>query len=269
MSTQLLIYEQATPVSRQRHGNWSVRSGTDFAFARNVNSVPLLAVEFPATATEYAIVFAGSGDSVVPVVMLGIRERENLYVDSVGGWAGQYVPAFIRRYPFVFASADDGSTFTLCIDEEFAGCNQDGAGERLFDAQGEQTQYLARVLEFLQAYEAHYRRTVAFCARLRELDLLEPMNAQFRLRSGETFALSGFSAVDRNRLKALDPAQLADLARSDELELIYLHLASMRNVTKAARRLGPQAVVEGAPEVAGEEGAPTAPTAPEAGEEGG
>lgn len=59
------------------------------------------------------------------------------------------MPAFLRRYPFVFSSNDDASTFTLCIDEEFDGLNQDGRGERLFDSEGERTQYLQNVLGFL------------------------------------------------------------------------------------------------------------------------
>ncbi len=34
MTAQLLIYEQAVPVSVERHGDLSVKSGTDFGFAR-------------------------------------------------------------------------------------------------------------------------------------------------------------------------------------------------------------------------------------------
>ena len=44
MSTQLLIYESAVPVSSQRHAQWSVEVGADYAFSRRVNAVPLMAV---------------------------------------------------------------------------------------------------------------------------------------------------------------------------------------------------------------------------------
>src|SRR5215510_423732 len=62
MATQLLIYETAVPVSAARHRDASVEVGADYAFARSVNSVPLMAVEFPHAAPEYAIVFAGAGE---------------------------------------------------------------------------------------------------------------------------------------------------------------------------------------------------------------
>ena len=42
-------------------------------------------------------------------------------------------------------------------------------------------------------------------------------------------ALGGFSVVDRARLKTLSGNVLAQLVQSDELELIYAHLVSMRN----------------------------------------
>ena len=78
MSTQLLIYERAVPLSSQRHKEWSVKTGADYAFARQVNSVPLVAVEFPHAAAEYSIVFAGKDEAMMPIAILGMRDNENL-----------------------------------------------------------------------------------------------------------------------------------------------------------------------------------------------
>ena len=242
MSTQLLIYERAVPVNKGRHRDWSVKTGKDYRFAQHVNSVPLMAAEFSTAAAEYAIVFAGNEEAVMPIIILGVRDRENLYLAEAGDWQAKYIPAFVRRYPFVFSSSDDGKTFTLCIDEEYAGCNQEGRGERLFDADGERTQYLAGVLEFLQAYQVQFQRTQVFCRKLKKLGLLEPMQAQLVLGgSGELTSLGGFMAVNRERLKALSGEQLAELAQTDELELVYLHLQSMRNLSEIAQRAAPQA----------------------------
>ncbi|MCO6049622.1 SapC family protein [Mesorhizobium sp. RP14(2022)] len=237
MSKQLLIYERAVPVSRQNHGAISVKAGNDFGFARHVNSVPLMTAEFGAVSPEYAIVFAGEGQEIIPVVLLGVRDNENLFVKEDGAWSGKYVPAFLRRYPFVFASTDAGDNFTLCIDEDFSGANTDGIGERLFDSAGERTQYLQSVLGFLQAYQQQFIRTQAFTRRLAELDLLEPMQAQFTLPGNQRMTLTGFQAVNADRLKALSGDKLETLARSDELDLIYAHLHSLRNFTATAERL--------------------------------
>ncbi len=256
MTTQLLIDQRAIPVTKQRHGDWSVKAGTDYAFTRQVNSVPLMAVEFPSAAAEYAIVFAGTEETVMPVVILGVKERENRYLTDTGGWQAKYIPAFVRRYPFVFSSSEDGTKFALCIDEEFTGCNQEGRGERLFDAEGEQTQYLRSVLEFLKSYQAQFQRTQAFCKKLKDLSLLEPMQAQFTLGTGERAMLAGFMAVNREKLKALSGEQLAELIKTDELELMFQHLQSMRNLSEVAQRAAPR--VDVAQSAAPEEAAPSA-----------
>ena len=232
-----MIYETAVPVSHARHGNWSLEVGTDYTFCRNVNSVPLMAAEFASAALEYAIVFGGTGDVVFPVAVLGVRTDENLYVTKQGGWQAKYIPAFVRRYPFIFSSRDEGKTFTLCIDEAFPGFNQSGRGERLFGDEAKPTPYVEKVLKFGQQYQFEFQRTQGFCKKLKDLNLLEPMQAQINLGSGERMALRGFSVVDRTRLKTLSANVLAELVHSDELELIYIHLVSMRNFATARDRL--------------------------------
>ena len=240
MATQLLIYENAVPVTQSRHGQWSVEVLGNYAFADKVNSLPLMAVEMPLAATEYCIVFAGDAQALMPVVIVGVREHENLYLSADGTWQAKYVPAFLRRYPFVFSASEDGNTFTLCIDEAFAGCNQEGRGARLFRDDGKPTAYVESVLKFLQDYQTQFRVTQAFCDKLKRLDLLEPMQAQVTTQSGQRAALTGFMAVSRERLKKLSGEALADLARTDELELAYLHLNSLRNFSVLSDRLAAQ-----------------------------
>ena len=121
MSTQLLIYEKTAPVTNQRHRDWSIKKGADCTFAKHVNAVPLTAVEFGAASAEYAIVFTGTAGAYMPTVILGMRDRQNLYLNEDGSWRAKYLPAFIRRYPFVFASDEGGKRFTLCLDEAFSG----------------------------------------------------------------------------------------------------------------------------------------------------
>ena len=236
MAKQLMIYERAVPISNERHRDWSVRSGQDYSFARGINSVPLLAAEFIPAAAEYAIVFAGDGEAVFPSVILGMREGENAFVGEDNTWQGRYAPAFLRRYPFVFSRSEDGATFTLCIDEEFEGFNKENKGERLFDADGNRTQYLENMLTFVREYQMQFNRTLQFANHLRELEILEPAQARFQLPGGEQAALSGFFTINRDKLKALPGDKLAEMAKTDELELCYVHLQSLNNLTPMAQR---------------------------------
>jgi hypothetical protein len=228
LSKQLLIYEQVVPVSSIHHRDMSIKFDGNYEFARETNFVPLIASEFPHASADFTIVFAGAGDTIRPVAIMGLRQGENLYVTEQGDFTARYVPVFLRRYPFIFSSGDEGETFTLCVDEEFSGCNRDGRGERLFDADGEQTQYLKGVLEFLKDHQVQHQRTERFCQKINDLGLLDPMSAQFTMANGEKIALTGFLAVDRDKLKALTGEQFQELAQTDEMELIYIHLQSMR-----------------------------------------
>lgn len=240
MTKQLLIYGNATPVSSDRHRSWGIEANGNLSFAKGVNSVPLTAVEFFSAAEDFPIVFTKSGDSVLPLAVMGVKPESNLFIDAEGKFTGRYLPAFFRRYPFVFSSNDEGGNFLLCLDETYAGCSPEGKGERLFDDEGKQSPYLVKVLDFLKEYQINFSRTQAFCARLVEWDLLEPMEAKFTPQGGgEDIRLGGFLAVNRQKLKDLNAEQLAELVKNDGMELLYVHLQSLRRFKDLIAKVGP------------------------------
>jgi hypothetical protein len=112
MTKQLQFYETVVPVSAQRHRNWCIEKQPDYEYASHSNAVPLTAAEFPAAALEYSIVFLGSEEAPTPVVLLGLNAEENLYLEDGHRWKARYIPAFVRRYPFVFSRSADGNTYT-------------------------------------------------------------------------------------------------------------------------------------------------------------
>jgi len=237
MTKQLLYYEHAVPLSAKLHEKWSLAPRADYEFASHSNSVPLAAAEFPAAAGEYAIVFAGQEGAISPVAILGLKPDENLYLDETHQWEARYIPAFVRRYPYVFSKSKEGDKLILCIDEQYGGWNQEGDGQALFDENGEHTEYLGKILNFVEDYQRQSERTQAFCRKLGELELLEPMAARFKLPSGDKAQLTGFMAIDRDKLKALSGDTLAELARTGGLDLMYAHLQSLRNLEKVLVRI--------------------------------
>jgi hypothetical protein len=237
MTKQLLIYETAVPINAARHGKHSVEVGGNYTFSAGVNAVPLMAVEILAAATEYAVVFTAVGDDVMPAVVLGVKGDQNLYLGPDGKWNAKYIPAFIRRYPFVFSTSADGKTLTLCVDEAYPGLNTQGRGQRLFGDDGKPTAYVEQVLKFLQEYQAHFVRTQALGRRLKEYGLLETMTAKVTTPAGDNLSLTGFMAASRPKLRELSGEQLSTLAKTDELESLYLHLYSMRNFADVKDRL--------------------------------
>ena len=175
MTKQLMIYENAVPISPEEHRNISVRQGTSFGFAAALNSVPLVVAEFEKASAEYPIIFAGEGEAMTPALVVGLRTDENLCVNADGTWDGDYVPAFLRRYPFVFSGGAEDEPFTLCIDTAFDGVNEDGKGERLFDSEGncrvalksETRRVRLHFLPFIVRFDCH--RAYASCTPLRDV----------------------------------------------------------------------------------------------------
>ena len=241
-----LFYKNVVPLNKEAHSALHVEEIKDYLHTRETNSIYIAAVEFLPAAREYPIVFAkGADQRFFPALLLGLEENKNLFVDAEGKWLAEYIPAYVRRYPFILATPEDSgqdkdqdATFTVCIDEGFPGFNRDQAGKPLFDEQGRQTELLDQAMDFLRDYQSQVQLTAGFCQNLAGHGLFEPMQANVELASGVKHVLGGFFGVNRDRLKALKPEQLAELLKSDEMELIFAHLASLSNLDNLMKRLG-------------------------------
>jgi hypothetical protein len=235
--SDLVYYEKPVLLDREQHRRRRVRPGSSFAFARQANSLYLAGAEFNEACKEYAIVFTrAQNGKVIPVVVLGLRSQENLFLDAQGRWQARYVPAYVRRYPFVLAQLP-GQDMAVCIDEAYPGLGET-EGEALFDEQGQETPFLKNALEFLTQYQRDYQRTEAFCQRLQEAGLLTEMNAQAKLADGRSFTVNGLLVVDEKKLRALPDASVLALFRSGELHLVAMHLVSLSNLQNLVERLG-------------------------------
>jgi hypothetical protein len=229
-------YERPVLLDRERHRRRRVRPADGFAFARKAHSVVLAGAEFGEAGKEYAIVFTRSAaGKVVPVAVLGLRAGENLFVGEEAKWDARYVPAFVRRYPFVLAEMP-GQSLAVCVDEAFPGWNV-AEGEALFDAQGRETPFLRNALEFLTQYQREHVRTEAFCRGLEEAGLLKEMNARAQLADGRAFNVDGLLVVDEPKLLALPDATALAMFRSGELHLVSMHLASLSNLQRLVDRM--------------------------------
>jgi hypothetical protein len=111
-----LLYKRPRPLLSDQDGDLSLRPNTGYGFAAAANAVPLMAAEFLGACRHIPIVFA-DGAVPQPSALLGLRSGENLMVGPDGSWVDScYIPAYIRRYPFIFSEDGNRSEFTLCID---------------------------------------------------------------------------------------------------------------------------------------------------------
>jgi len=233
--SEMIFYERVVALNDQTHARLRVRPATSFAYAARTNSVPLLSSEFFECAREYPIVFARGEAGPVAAALLGLREAENLYVGKDGAWDARYVPAFVRRYPFVPGKGAQRELL-VCIDEA-SQCFDANEGEPLFE-DGKPTPQLEHAMKFLAEFHQAATMTELLGRRLQDLGLLRQADSVAQLTDGTQFRLNGLNVVDESKLRALDRDTVQELFVSGGLAVIYAHLMSLGNLGALVDRLG-------------------------------
>ena len=166
-----LFYDGLAPLSSQLHPNHGLKPRGDLGFTRGTHAIPVTVDEFPLVQRNYPIVF-GVGENPAPLALVGLQEGENLYLGADDQWeANAYVPAFVRRYPFMLARlTPDAQELSLCFDDT-AGIVVDNEGEKLF-AGTDPTDTTKAILQFCEQFEQAVMRTRGFMEELTKLDLL-------------------------------------------------------------------------------------------------
>lgn len=223
-----LFYSKPVAVDKKAHAAVSVTQDLGFAFAANVNAVPITLVEFADVVGHYPIVFSATSPAT-PLAILGLRQNENLFVDKKGQWrAGAYIPAYVRRYPFIFARNDEGDRLTLCIDDSKKILTKSKANP-LFTPSGEATDLTQNALEFCRSYQAAADQTQAFCAVVEAADLLVTRHAEVRLPDQTAMTLTGFRQIDEEKLAACDADTIALWHKKNMLPALYAAAFSKAN----------------------------------------
>jgi hypothetical protein len=230
-----VLYKRPEPLTSENYAGKSLAADVDQRFTRTTNSVPLNGIEFAPAQRHYPIVFSDEARPF-PMAIVGLRNAENLFLGAGGRWeSGLYLPAYIRRYPFIFMTGPDQKQFTLCIerDTDFV---IEGDSNPLF-REGQPTELTKNALAFCSSFQIEYEKTRAFAAALLERELLESRTADIDLGNGQKVIFGPFRTVDEAKLAALPDAVVADWLRRGWLAWIYAHLLSSALWADLANRL--------------------------------
>ena len=252
---EVIFYERPVPLNRTEHKDLRLKSIPNTKFAMSAHSVPLTGAEFSVAARDLPIVFAGNSTADAgPVALLGLRQDENLYVDADGQWApNTYIPAFVRRYPFVLAEKPDGQEgddLTVFLDERYEGFNT-AEGERLFKEDGTDTDLLTNAVKFLGEFQQNVSRTRWFVQELNKHDLLMSRNVRLQKpgRDGSearSINLNGLFVINEEKVRSLDEKTSHEFAREGMFGWIYAHLMSLNNLDRLGQRLDAREQAEAA-----------------------
>ncbi|MBC8452138.1 MAG: SapC family protein [Rhodospirillaceae bacterium] len=227
-----LFYKQPVPLSIERHGGKSINLQRRFGFASDTNMVPVNMQEFSRVATSYPIVFTETAPAS-SIAILGLRQSQNLFVNDEGTWdGGVYVPAYVRRYPFIFSTGQEEEQLVLCVDEADE-LIVDGTGEEntqaIYDGE-EASEVVKKMLEFCAAFHRQSLATREFVDELENRDLFRPGTVTISNESGEQFNLRGFRIVDEEKFNALPDDAFLEFRRKGWLQAVTAHLISIQNL---------------------------------------
>ena len=230
LTGNVMFYGEPEPLTVEKHGKLGVNQvDKPYAFVNQSNIVPLTVTEFAPASLAYPVVFVGANKS--PVAVMGLRNGENLFVDAAGDFRSDaYIPAYVRRYPFVFANDDQQQRMILCIDRSAPFVAEGGLVPLFVD--GQPSDYTKQAMEFCTNFEQERRRTEAFVQLMNDLDLFEVRESSFTPRDerGQAQApikLADYYAVSEQKLMALPSDKLTQLRDNGALGQIYAHMTSL------------------------------------------
>jgi hypothetical protein len=232
ISGTVLFYSKPEPLTPELHGKLGVkRLEGPFKFAKAGHAIPLTVGEFPLAAVTGPIIFVG--DEKLPLAVMGLNAGDNMFVRPDGMFdPGVYIPAYVRRYPFVFANDDTSQQMVLCVDRnaEFV---VEGGDLPFFDAKGQPSDYTKACMEFCNNFEVERQRTVSFIQLLNDLDLFELKTATFTpptqegLPAGQPQKIAEYFGVSEEKLNKLPAEKYVELRDNGALGQIYAHLLSL------------------------------------------
>ena len=237
-----LFYNGLEPLSSETHADYGVRPSDRAPWLSQAHAIPVTTDEFPLVQRFMPIVFT-EGDDAIPIALMGLNEGVNVFVDDDGKLIENlYVPAYVRRYPYMLARLrPDAQELSLCFDPTADTIGQFDDAQPFFE-NGQPSEMTKNILAFNEQFEQAGQRTQNFMKELNEAELLidgevtiQPDDAQ------QPFIYRGFRMVDEQKLVELRGDQLRKMSQSGMLPLLYAHLFSlslMRDIFAKQMQLG-------------------------------
>jgi hypothetical protein len=224
-----IFYNGLVPLNSNEHENFRLRPTETAPYLKNQHAVPLTIDEFVSAQRFVPIIFS-AGDEPVPLALMGLNEGVNTFLDDDGKLRGPaYVPAYVRRYPWMLAKLrPDSDDLSLCFDPTADMIGAFEEGELLLEDK-QPTELTQNILKFCEEFEQSAHRTSLFMKELAEMDLLMDGEVAIQMPGNDKpFVYRGFRMVNEEKLRDMRGDQLRKINQSGMLPLIHAHLFSLQ-----------------------------------------
>ena len=223
------MYNSVTILNSNEHRDFRFTPEKDFFFAKDMNVIPITFSEIRKLCCDYPVVYLG-GESPSLAILVGIdKDGKNLAIDENGKFRGDYIPAFLRRYPFIMVKTGEEQMALGCDIE--SGCFSSPEGQRIFDDEGKPTEILNNIGNFRKGLEDEFLITRNLVAELDRLGILE--DRVLSIGEGDSAKkIGGFKTVEHEKMTALSDDILVDMVKKGWIEVITLQQFSLKNIDK-------------------------------------
>lgn len=228
-ATLPLLYNDLQPLNSGQHGKLKLKRDFTVPGVGQTHAIPVTVEEFTHAQRVFPIIFS-AGEDPVPLVLMGLNEGVNTFLDADGKPIETlaYMPAYLRRFPFILAKLQPTSDeLSLCFDPTSGAFSEDD-GEPLFDGEGQPTELTKNILQFCEQFETAGLRTQAFMTELKNSGLL--MEGEVSIQPDgveQPYLYRGFRMIDEEKLRELRGDELRKMNQSGMLPLVYAHLMSL------------------------------------------
>jgi hypothetical protein len=233
-----LLYNALDALNSGQHGKMKLKKSYTLPQVGETHAVPVTVEEFTIVQRHYPIIFS-AGETPIPLALLALNEGVNTYFDADGRPIDKnvYIPAYLRRYPFLLAKLrPDTDELSLCFDPTAGAVAEDTDGMDLFE--GDQPSEVTKnILQFCEQFEQAGQRTQAFMDELQKSGLLMEGEVSIQPDGAEQpFLYRGFRMVDEEKLRELRGDELRKMNQNGMLPAIYAHLFSLAQIREVFAR---------------------------------
>lgn len=242
-----VLFNDLIPLSSVDHQDWKILPGANASFIKDTHAFPLSVEEFAMAQRNYPIVFAATEPSV-PLALMGLNEGVNTFVDADGTFneRNAYVPAYVRRYPFLLARlTPDSEDLSLCFDPSSGLIGPGKEGDALFD--GDQPSEVTQgIMKFCEEFEMAWAKSQAFVKELEDMDLLIDGEVAIEVTGApQPYVYRGFKMVSEEKFRELSGDKLRKMNQNGMLPLVVAHLFSLAQMSNLFNRQASQGHVPG------------------------
>jgi len=223
------MYKNVKILNHKEHSFYRYSPPDNLYFSKELNIIPITFSEIKLLCCDFPIIIIKGGEGLMLGLLTG--ESSNDALDESGKWSGEYLPAFIRKYPFILSKVGDEDKLHLGFDME-SGCFSSPEGEPLFEMDGKASTIITNSMELLESIAKEMNITSSILSKLEEYGVLDESSYTITKEGQEPRAVGGFSIINREKISKLDDEKLLNIAKNGWMEMIELHALSLKNISR-------------------------------------